>query len=221
MQQSFLARKNLYESTELENADYLSVIYGTNLRDSNDTLNPSLSLGHSLSIVGSDIHNTHCALSVRIWNLIDRDCRTGLLLNLLDGLTTLSDDGSDKLGSNNHLLDTRNERLVVLPWCRDSLKHLSHNVQTSQTGLLKSLGKHFVAQSVNLDIHLGSGDTVSGTGYLEVHISEVVLISEDIGKDSVALVRTGLVGNKSHSNSGYRLLDLHTGIHKCEATAAH
>ena len=94
-------------------------------------------------------------------------------------------------------------------------------METSQTGLLESLGKHIVAESVNLDIHLGSGDTVSGTRYLEVHISEVVLISEDIGEDCVTVVRVSLIGNESHSHSGNRLLDLYAGVHKCKAAAAH
>lgn len=47
------------------------------------------------------------------------------------------------------------------------------------------LFKDFIRQTVYFDIHLGSSDTVLCTGYLEVHIAEVVLITEDIGQYGV------------------------------------
>ena len=53
-------------------------------------------------------------------------------------------------------------------------------METALTCLLECLGEHIVAESVDLDIHLASGNTVAGTGYLEVHVAKVVLIAEDV-----------------------------------------
>ena len=94
-------------------------------------------------------------------------------------------------------------------------------MHTALACLLESLLKDVVRKTVNLDIHLGSGDTVSGTGYLEVHITEVILIAEDIGKDGITVVRTLSVGYESHSHTCNRLLDLDARIHKSEAAATY
>ncbi len=89
------------------------------------------------------------------------------------------------------------------------------------TRLLESLGKHLVREAVDLDVHLGGGDAVCGSRYLEVHVSEVILVSENIGKDGVAVVRMLLVGDEAHGHAGHRFADLHAGVHQGEAAAAH
>ena len=58
---------------------------------------------------------------------------------------------------------------------------------------------------MNLDIHLDSRDTVLGTGYLEVHISEEILQTLDIGQYQIVVI--GLPGNQSAGNTGNHLLD--------------
>ncbi len=59
----------------------------------------------------------------------------------INGLTTLlpytlSDDCADELGSDDELLDARNEWLVVLTWLADGLHHLAHDVEAALTSLL-------------------------------------------------------------------------------------
>jgi hypothetical protein len=36
---------------------------------------------------------------------------------------------------------------------------------------------------VDLDVHLQRGDAVFGTGHLEVHVAEVIFVTEDVGQD--------------------------------------
>ena len=93
-------------------------------------------------------------------------------------------------------------------------------MDTSLAGLLESLLKHVVAEAVNLDVHLGCSDSILGTGHLEVHISEVVLVTEYIGKYGVTVVRALGISDEAHSHTGYRLADLHACVHKGEAAAA-
>ena len=212
MEKSLLARKNLDECAKFQDADYLSVIYGAYLRYCAYALDPVESLLHGFLVVGCNVNNTLGATARKRF-LGDGNNSTCLLLYLLNGLATLADNGSDKLGCNADLLDARHERLVVLTRLADGLHHLSHNMEASLACLLKCLGKNVIAESVNLDVHLGCSDTVCGTGYLEVHISEMVLISKNIGKDCISVIWTLCVSDKTHGHTRNRFLDLHAGIH--------
>ena len=94
VEKAFLAGKDLDKGTEFEDGNDLSMIGLADLGNCTDALDPIVSLLHGLCIVGSDIHDT---LSV---NFVDIDDGTGLGLDLLDGLTTLSDDCSDEFLGN-------------------------------------------------------------------------------------------------------------------------
>ena len=48
----------------------------------------------------------------------------------------------------------------------------------------------------------------------------MVLVSEDIGENRVAVIGVNLVGDKSHGHAGHRLLDLHACVHEGEAASA-
>ena len=36
--------------------------------------------------------------------------------------------------------------------------------------------------AVDLDVHLQGGDTALGTGHLEVHVAEVIFVTQDVGQ---------------------------------------
>ena len=221
MKQAFLAGKNLHECTEIKDAHHLSVVGLPCLGNCADALDPVESLLHGLGIIGSNVHDTLGKIGAGDRNFFDIDNGTGFLLNLLDGLASLADNGTDKLGGDAYLLDAGNERFVIFAGFGDGLEHLAHDVHASLTGLLQRLGKDLIAEAVDLDVHLGSGDTVGCTGYLEVHVAEMILVSKNVGKDGITLVGALSVGDKSHCNTCHGLLDLHTGVHQREAAAAH
>ena len=87
---------------------------------------------------------------------------------------------------------------------------------TTSLSLHEGFLKNLEWQTVALDIHLCSGQTVTCTCCLEVHIAEVVLITEDIAQDRIAFLTR--VVDKTHGNTGHRLLHRHTGIHQCQRT---
>ena len=138
MEESFLPRKDLDKRTEFEDRYNLSVVGLTDLRDSADGLDPVVGLLHCLCIIGCDVDY---ALAV---DFIDSDDSAGLGLDLLDGLATLSDDGSDEFLVDLEGLDPRNERLVVLARLVDALHHFTHDVHPAFLGLLESLGQNVV-----------------------------------------------------------------------------
>ena len=109
-------------------------------------------------------------------------------------------------------------RLVILARSRDSLVDEVEDVEAAFLSLVQCLLENLIRQTIALDIHLGSGDTVNGTRYLEVHITQVVLISQDVAQHGVLHIT--LVGDQTHSDTCNGLLELDTGIKQCHATSA-
>ena len=220
MKQSFLAGKNFDECSKIKDAHHLSVVNFTNLGDSADALDPVESLLHGVSVGAGHVNHTLGAAS-RKRDFVDGDGSACLFLNLLDGLTALSDHCTDEFSGDADFLDARYERLVVSARLGNGLEHLAHDVDTSLACLLECLCQHIIAEAVNFDIHLGCGDTVFGTGHLEVHVAEVILVAKDVGEDGIAVIGVFSVGNETHGNTCNGLLDLHTCIHEGKAAATY
>ena len=89
---------------------------------------------------------------------------------------------------------------------------------TASLGLHQSALNNLERQTIALDIHLSGGQTVLRTSGLEVHITQVILVAENIRKDG-ELVLTRVV-DETHGNTCHRILDGHTGVHQGESTAA-
>ena len=71
---------------------------------------------------------------------------------------------------------------------------------------------------MNLDIHLDSGNTVSRSRYLKVHIAEEILEPLNIGKYQILVI--ALSGNQTAGNSRNRLSNRNTGSHQGHAGCA-
>ena len=100
VEQTVLARENLYEASVRHDRAYCSVINLTNLRDGNDGLDLAKGCVDAF-LVGST--NLHLANSV---NLVDGDGGTCVLLHLLDNLSTRTDNSTDELLRYLNLYDT-------------------------------------------------------------------------------------------------------------------
>ena len=97
-----------------------------------------------------------------------------------------------------------------------SLHHLTQDMLTTSLSLHQSLLQNLVRQTVALDIHLCSSQTVGSTSGLEVHVAQVVLVTEDIAQYSI-LVLTGIL-DQTHGNTADRSLDGHTSVHQRQTT---
>ena len=89
-------------------------------------------------------------------------------------------------------------------------------MEAGTTCLLEGLCQHLVAQSVDLDIHLGGGDALTGTGHLEVHISHVVLVTEDVCEDRLLVS----LAHHTHGDAGDGTDHRHTCILQRQRTGA-
>ena len=70
--------------------------------------------------------------------------------------------------------------------------------------------------AVDLDVHLQRGDAVARAGHLEVHVAEVIFVTEDVGEH----LELAAFLHEAHGHAGDRRLDRHAGIHQREAGAA-
>jgi hypothetical protein len=66
------------------------------------------------------------------------------------------------------------------------------------------------AEAVDLDVHLQGGDAVAGAHHLEVHVAEVILVTEDVREDGDLVVLL----DEAHGDAGDRLLEGHAGVHE-------
>ena len=210
VEQTILTRENLYEATVRHDRANSTLVNLTNLRNSYDSLNLSQSCIDRILVRSRYLYVT---LTI---SLLDSDCRTSILLHLLDNLTTRADDSTDEFLRNIECYDTWNLWFHLSTWLRDCLHHAVEDVLTTSLSLHQSLLKNLEAQTITLDIHLCSSQAIAGTSGLEVHITQVVLITEDITEDSV-LVLTWVL-DKTHSDTRNWLLHRNTCIHQGEST---
>ena len=106
--------------------------------------------------------------------------------------------------------------LVIGTWFADATEHFLADVVAAVTCLGQCFAQLLEAQTLDFDVHLAGCNAVLRSGHLEVHIAQVVLVTQDIGEYNV-LPRI-LVGDQSHCDAGYRRLDRHTAIHEGQGT---
>ena len=104
-------------------------------------------------------------------------------------------------------------------WFGNCLLDFTKNMHTSFFCLVQSTFQNFIRETVYFNVHLGSCNTVFGTCYFEVHITQVVFITEDVRQYCIFFFAGVL--NQSHSDARYRFLNLHTGIHQGQSSGAY
>src|SRR5574344_840085 len=212
MKESVLTRHNLYEAAIRHDGAYSSLIDLANFRHSHDGTDLSKS-----SVDGSLVRTAHLYLA-HTAVFIDGNGSASLFLHSLDNLSTRADDSTDKLFRNGECLDTWNLRFHLSTWLSDGISNLSEDIFAAGLCLQQCFLKDVEAKSVALDIHLCSCQAVFCTGSLEVHIAQVVFITEDIAQYSVFIFTRVL--NQTHSDTADRLLHRNTGIHQSQSTCA-
>src|SRR5690606_34646478 len=99
----------------------------------------------------------------------------------------------------------------------DDLVHLAEDIQAGFQRLVQSDLHDLFGDALDLDVHLQRGHALGGTGNLEVHVAQVVFVTEDVGQygELVAFL------DQTHGDTGHRRLHRHTGVHQGQRGAAH
>src|SRR5690606_6827052 len=112
--------------------------------------------------------------------VIQVDGRTGLVADTTDGSTTLTDNITDLVRMDLDGGDARSALRQLGAGLGDNLVHLVQDVQTRSVGLLQGDFHDFVGNTLDFDIHLQGSYAVFGTGNLEVHVAQVIFVTQDV-----------------------------------------
>ena len=100
---------------------------------------------------------------------------------------------------------------------RERFRHLAEDVKPAVLGLAECDAHDFFGDAGDLDVHLQRGNAALGASHLEVHVAEMVLVTENVREHGVAL----LLQDETHCDAGGRPLEWHSRIHQCKRSAAH
>ena len=89
------------------------------------------------------------------------------------------------------------------------LAHLIQNMQAAILGLIQRDLHNFRCDRCDFDIHLQGGDAGFCTSNLKVHITKVILITQNVRQDGKFITFL----NQAHRNTGNRARQWHTCIH--------
>ena len=92
----------------------------------------------------------------------------------------------------------------------NSLVHFTEDIQTPIFSLSQCNLHDLFGNTVDLDVHLQRIDAISGTGHFEVHVTQMIFVTQDIGQNSKLITFL----DQTHGNTSNRRLDRHTSVHQ-------
>src|SRR5690606_29443053 len=135
--------------------------------------------------------------------IIDIDVGTGFLAQGADGGAALADHVADLVRVDLQGHQRRRIGGQLGTRCGDGLGHFAEDVEAAFARLAQRLLHDFLVDALDLDVHLQCGHAIGGTGYLEVHVAEVIFVTQDIGDHREATV---VFLHQAHGNTGHRRL---------------
>src|SRR6056297_335001 len=204
--QTILARQDVNEGTEVHNALNAALVDSAHFDLCGDFLDPVHCRLGSFLVVGVDLH---------VAVIIQIDGGAGFVTDRADNRAALTDNVTDLLRVDLDGGDARRAGRQFGTGGRNDLVHLAQDVQTRCVCLLKRKLHDLVGDAVDLDIHLQGGYALLSTGNLEIHIAQVIFVTQDVSQDRELVA----FFDQTHGNTGYRRLDGYTGVHQCQAGA--
>ena len=146
----------------------------------------------------------------------DVDRRAGFLGQRTDGGAALADHVADLLRVDLHRVEARRELADLGLGAAQRLDHPAQDVQAGFLGLRQRHLHDLLGDALDLDVHLKRGHAAGRAGHLEVHVAEVVLVTEDVGqhREAVAFL------DQAHGDAGHVRLQRHAGVQHGQAAAA-
>ena len=99
----------------------------------------------------------------------------------------------------------------VRPRFGNGLGHFAQDVDAAFVRLSQRVFHDFFGDGGNFDVHLQSGYAVFGSGNLEVHVAQVVFVTQNVGEDGNPAV---VFFDQAHGNTGNRFGHRHAGSHQ-------
>src|SRR4051812_46131450 len=200
--QAFLARHALDERTELLGAgdatgvDLANLDLGTAAAEGVDFLHGAV---HRVGIVRVDEDLARIVVG-------DVDLRAGRLDNAADRLAARPDEQADLLGIDLDRLDAGSVLAEVLAGRREGAEHDLEDFHAGLAALVNGGLGDLERETVDLQVELEAGDALGGAGDLEVHVTEMILFTENVGDGGPLLDGAAGIhlGHETAGNTGNR-----------------
>ena len=174
VQQSILVRENLNKRTKLCYGFHLAGIDLSYLRNGAYSVDTVKGRPDNFVVLAKYIDHS---LTVGLLN--NYGCTCGGL-NILYNLSAGAYHSTDHLLGYKNLLYSRCMRLEVRPGLGNGLFHDVEDMHSATARLFERLFENLERKAVNLDVHLCGSNAIAGACDLEIHIAEMVFITEYI-----------------------------------------
>src|SRR5690606_17384866 len=194
--EAVLATHEVHERTEIDDVDDLAAVDLADLGLLHDAEDPLLRRFDLVEIGRRDLDHTL---------VVDVDLGAGLGHDLADHLAAGADDVTDLRLVDRDRLDPRRVGRQFGARAAQRLGHLAEDVRAAGFRLLERPGHDLPRDAGDLDVHLQRGDALLGTGDLEVHVAEVILVAEDVAEDGELVT----FEDQPHRDARHRTRDRH------------
>src|SRR5690606_28059453 len=145
------------------------------------------------------------------------DLCTGFFGQGTDGCTTLTNHVTNLLGIDLHGQHARCKFGHLGTGTVDGLFHLAQDVHTAFVSLSQCNLHDFLGDALDLDVHLQSSNTFLGTGNLEVHIAQVIFVTQNVGQHSKLVAFL----DQTHGHTSHVILHRHASVHHGQGATTH
>jgi hypothetical protein len=205
--QSIFAREYLDERSKVPNARDDTVVDLADLNRCGACFHPAQ---RSLGRFG--VRASHGDVSF----IVNVDRCSSILLDRADVLATRSDQQTNLVRIDFGSEQSGCVAADLRAWTRDTSEHLSQDLDAGIASLLESRSNDLLADPIDLQVQLNTGDPVLGTRDFEVHIAMMVFVTDDIRQQDVIV----FVPHQSDADACNRVGDWNPCGHEAEAPAA-
>ena len=151
----------------------------------------------------------------------DVDLRARRLGDAADGLATGPDEQADLFGIDLNRLNAGSVGAEILAGSGKRAEHGLKDFNAGLAGLMDGGLGDLEGETVDLQVELEAGDALGGAGDLEVHVAEMVFLTDDVGDGRpLGDCTVGVLGHEADGNAGNGSDDGHAGVHEGQAAAA-
>jgi len=206
--ESILASHEVHERAEIDDVHDLAVVDLADFGFLDNAEDPLLGGFDFINVARRDLDHAF---------IVDVDLGAGFSHDFADHLAAGADDVADLRLVDLDRFDARRVLGNFGAGRAQRLGHFAQDVRTASLGLFQCLGHDFLRDAGNLDVHLHGGDAVFGARNLEVHIAQVIFITQNVGQDGEFIT----FQDQAHRDARNRRLHRHAGIHHRQTPAAH
>src|SRR5215813_11519095 len=170
--------EKIHKGSKVDNLHYLAIVNRADLGFGHDAANPVDRRLRGVSVHRRDLDGTV---------VVYVDLGPGRLGDLSNDLAPGADHLADLVSRYAEAGDPRRVVADRITGAGQCLRHLREDVMAPVSRLLQRNPHDLLGDGGDLDVHLERGNTALGAGDLEIHVTEMILVAEDVGEHGKSL----------------------------------